>query len=1025
MNQGAADPCPEDSAVDAFAAGRLPADEQRSLEPHLDRCATCKRRLLRLVTRTSAGAVEPEVTALLPDEPATPTARGLHGRRLGRYLILEDVGAGAMGVVYAAYDTLLDRKVALKFLTTRAVMEAPAARVLAEAAAMARLSHPNVVTVHDVGEHEGLTYLSMEFVDGVNLGVWRQQQPRSFKQIVQAMAAAARGLAAAHAGGVIHRDVKPQNILVAGSRVLVTDFGVAMRAGVDAEGSVAGTPAYMAPEQFRGDRVDARTDVFGFCATLYEMLHGERAFTGATREEVQSQVIAGKVRPAPPGSRVPGRLHRLALQGLDPDPARRPADMNQLADQLLADPAVRRRNLGLAVAGGAMVLLAFWGGGYLTGHPERQCRAGAEQIAEVWNADRRARLQQKYAEAGTSSSWERLKQHLEEFAGRWREVYVETCAATFGKRVMSDEVFDHRVQCLRGQQATVAAFVGALPTATADQLVQAAGAPLPIVGDCELTTKPETKPRPSDPAAVQQLTAIEKDIAQCQAAQNLGDYPRAVEAGRRAVAAARKLGYEPTLAAALVRLGSLEKARGAFAAGEGTGLPEATKLLPEAYAVAEVGRDDRQRLVAAREQVQVELQAYRHAEARRWASLAEALLSRLGNPPAEASVLWVHMGWLHFSAGETPQARTYFKKAAELARKVVPVDRRRVAVAEAALCGSLTDTGEMITCFRRALQLAQAAFGPDHPEIGSLYANLATALGSRPENHAESRAMMRKALHLWRGHSGPNVIKLKVNLAIAEEEADNVAEAKRLFESALEHRPVGPSRGWVMERYGIFLANRVDVQAGLASAREGLKEYATSLGPTHDDALSAGVTYVSLLRDMGRLEEALAHLDQDIARCRKQGLATYSVVHVHGYRTGILALLRRPEAALRSGQEAMRVLKLVGSNERELGVTLHGMALANIQLGRLAEARAQLEKALVLRTEEASEVEHFDVLADIQFALAKVLSPRPLAGKGREGERACDLGRRAATLYRRYLRKRPQQIEAERWVARQGCTVHS
>ena len=1020
MNQGASDPCPSEDAVDAFAAGRLPVNEQRALEPHLDRCTSCKRRLLRLVTRTSARELEPEVTTRLPEQPATPTARALHGRRVGRYAILEDVGAGAMGVVYAAYDTLLDRKVALKFLTPRAVTEPPAARVLAEAAAMARLSHPNVVTVHDVGEHEGLTYLSMEFVDGVNLATWRKQQPRTIKHIVQVMAAAARGLAAAHAAGVIHRDVKPQNILVSGARVLVTDFGVAMRAGVDGEGTVAGTPAYMAPEQFRGEAVDARTDVFGFCATLYELLHDERAFAGSSRQEVQAQVMAGQVRPATSNTRVPGRLQRLVLQGLDPDPARRPSNMNQLADQLLTDPAVRRRNLALVGGAGAMVLLAFWGGGYLTGTPERQCRRGAEQIAEVWNADQRARLEQKYASAGLGSSWPLLERRLQEYAGRWRQVYGETCGATYGKRVMSDEVFDHRVQCLRGQQGTVAALLAALPTATAEQLVQAAGAALPVVGDCELTTRPETKPRPTDPASRQQMAAIEKDIAECEAAQNLGDYSRAVEAGRRAIAAARKLGFEPLLAAALVRLGSVEKARGAFTDAPGAGLSEAAKLLPEAYAVAEVGRDDRHRLVAASEQVKVEMQLSRLPEARRWVSHAEALLTRLGTPPSEASLLWAHVGSLHFFAGETPQARTYFMKAAAAARKVVPVDHRRLTLAEGGLCAGLNDLEQLVPCFRKVLELAKAAYGPDHPEVGTFYGNLGTVLLSQPGHHAEARALMRKTLQLWRGHKGPYVIKQMVNLAIAEEEAQNPAEARRFLEAALALQPKGAIRADALERYGIFLANHVDVQAGLARAREGLAEFIAIGGATHDDSVSARTTVAALLRDSGRLEEALHELDDMSDQCRKAGVVTYSVVQMQSTRTGVLALLKRPEAALRNGQETIRLLRQLGSHERELGLTFHGMALANLQLGRVDEAQAQLEKALKLRTEGAQEVVTSNTLADIQFTLAKVL-----AGKGEDEARACDLARKAAGLYRRCLRKRPQQLEADRWLARRSCAAQT
>ena len=494
--------------MNAFAAGQLTAAGRAEVEGHIDTCPGCKQLLVRLVTCSAATPGEANdqwlnlATGGLAPAPGPGPGRG---QRVGRYLIVDDVGAGGMGKVVAAYDPLLDRKVALKFLTSPQARRAAPARVLAEAAAMARLSHPNVVTVHDVGMEGGLPFLSMELVDGMNLAVWRKKAPRTYRQIAQVMAAAARGLAAAHAAGIVHRDVKPQNILVAGARVLVTDFGVS--AEMDSDGSVAGTPAYMAPEQIRGDKVDARTDVFGLCATLFEMLHGELPFTGTTPDEVRQQVLGGRVRETPAKSRIPARLHRLALRGLDLDPARRPQDMAALADELLADPAARRRRAALAVAAVAAVALAFWGGGYLKVDPERQCRAGAEVMTGTWNEARRAQLGRRYAEAGAGASWPMLRRRLEEYAGSWRTSYADTCSATYGKRVQSDDVFDLRMQCLQGQRGSIEAFLFALGSATPGQLVQATAANLPAIPDCQITARPQTKPRPTDPASRAQIAA--------------------------------------------------------------------------------------------------------------------------------------------------------------------------------------------------------------------------------------------------------------------------------------------------------------------------------------------------------------------------------------------------------------------------------------------------------------------------------------------------------------------------------------
>src|SRR4051812_3784372 len=287
-------PCPSQETVDAFVAGRLSGAACTAVEDHLPGCPTCRERTETLGT--------PRTATLGPAGDAPIAAAPFRGRQLGRYLLLENAGAGGMGTVFAAYDTVLERKVALKVLTRAASNPGAIDRVLAEASAMARLSHPNVVTVHDVGVLEGLPYLSMELVEGTTLEVWREQAPRSFREIARVMAAAARGLAAAHAASIVHRDVKPQNVLVAGARVLVTDFGLSVPDDGDAQPGLAGTPAYMAPEQLRGEKVDARADVFGFCATLYELIYGAPPFPARSLDEARAHLTAGRGAPPPPGA---------------------------------------------------------------------------------------------------------------------------------------------------------------------------------------------------------------------------------------------------------------------------------------------------------------------------------------------------------------------------------------------------------------------------------------------------------------------------------------------------------------------------------------------------------------------------------------------------------------------------------------------------------------------------------------------------------------------------------------------------
>ena len=257
-----------------------------------------------------------------------------------------------MGVVYRADDAELGRQVALKLL--HRPDDALTDRLVREARSMAQVNHPNVVAVYDVGVADGTTYIAMELVDGRRACARGSSSRTPCAEIVEAYIAAGRGLAAAHAAGIVHRDFKPDNCLVgADGRIRVTDFGLARgpaerrapdAATIDdveltASGSVLGTPAYMAPEQFTGGNVDPRTDQFNFCVALYEALYGARPFAGKTFDELGDNVCDGKVRPPPAGSRVSGALRAIVLRGL----AVRPGDRFPTMDHLLARARPRSR----------------------------------------------------------------------------------------------------------------------------------------------------------------------------------------------------------------------------------------------------------------------------------------------------------------------------------------------------------------------------------------------------------------------------------------------------------------------------------------------------------------------------------------------------------------------------------------------------------------------------------------------------------------------------------------------------------
>ncbi|MBA3545732.1 MAG: serine/threonine protein kinase, partial [Nannocystis sp.] len=293
--------------------------------------------------------------------------------KLGRYSVLRRIGAGGMGVVYLGYDGELDRKVALKLLRLRSADADghASARLVREARALARVDHPHVIAVHEVGSHEGAVFLAMDLVEGVSLEAWQRERPRPWRALVEIYIQAGRGLAAAHAAGVIHRDFKPANVLIGddgrgGHRARVVDFGLARAAGeqgdevgpttnesrslagdgalvhpegtlgsaLTATGALLGTPAYMAPEQLLGGRADARSDQFSFALGLHEALCGQRAFAGDSVDALRVAVLAGHRRPLGADRRAPRWLHRILDRALELAPERRHPSMQALLDQL-------------------------------------------------------------------------------------------------------------------------------------------------------------------------------------------------------------------------------------------------------------------------------------------------------------------------------------------------------------------------------------------------------------------------------------------------------------------------------------------------------------------------------------------------------------------------------------------------------------------------------------------------------------------------------------------------------------------
>ncbi len=373
-------PCPDASDLAALFENLLPAAKRAELEQHLDGCDDCRLTVVALA-RSRASAADPATAptaiavtdiALAPPSKSADLAPGTH---VGRYVIRGVLGRGGMGVVYTAEDPELSRDVALKIVRVDLA-------VVREARAMAKLSHPNVISVYDAGTHEGAVFIAMELVRGTDLRAWLAAKRRTVAEIVEVFVAAGRGLAAAHAAAIVHRDFKPDNVLVGDDgRVRVTDFGLAQGLpGDDAlDGAAIGTPAYMSPEQHAGDRADPRSDQFSFSVALWEALHGERPFTGASREKVAQAIRDGQMTAPPRASRVPGSLRRLLVRGLAASPAARYPSLDALLRALGRNQARVPRRIAFAAAITLVfVLLALLADRRFAGRADQTTRASIE-----------------------------------------------------------------------------------------------------------------------------------------------------------------------------------------------------------------------------------------------------------------------------------------------------------------------------------------------------------------------------------------------------------------------------------------------------------------------------------------------------------------------------------------------------------------------------------------------------------------------------------------------------------------------
>jgi tetratricopeptide (TPR) repeat protein/predicted Ser/Thr protein kinase len=737
------------------------------------------------------------------NELAAPLERGA---QVGRYLVLGRLGEGGMGVVYNAYDPELDRKVALKLLraapSRRRGGQESQARLLREAQALARISHPNVVPVYDVGTYQERVFIAMEFVEGTTVKKWVKQKQRSWREVLEVFIAAGRGLAAAHAAGLVHRDFKPENVLVGrDGRVRVMDFGLARVEETESnpsvstllvplrsddsvlhklgpltqEGRVLGTPNYMSPEQYMGRALDARSDQFSFCAALYYGLYRKKPFEPAAMAASASALfkdgeptqaatasvdassvpaLRGPIQEPPREIRVPAWIRRVTMRGLSLNPEERFASMEALLEELSRDPWVQRRRwltaaaaVAVAVAGGALY--------QRQSSTEQLCRGGERRLAGVWDQEVERQViaafgksDKPYADAALATA----RDGLDAYARDWVAMHRETCEATRIRGEQTEQVQASRMLCLERRLKDLRAVTGLLAAAggaTIDRAAEAVQA-LPRISRCaDVEALMSQVPPPEDPASREKLEKISSLLSEARALDGAGQFRPALDIARKAQASADELRHQPLRAEAQSILGWLQVKTGDLVPGEAT-------LMEGVYAAVAGRHDEELLLLAIRLVYAFGVSSQNLAEGQRWEKLARATLQRLGGEHELEIDLQSTLGAMYSTHGQMDLARGPMERAAALAERLPEASFRRAHVLSS-LSAFYLDSWEperAIPVGEKSLELLLKMRGPLHPLVAYAHLNMANALRMRGD-HGSALSHAQKALSIREAALGP------------------------------------------------------------------------------------------------------------------------------------------------------------------------------------------------------------------------------------------------------------------------------
>ncbi|MFO0600122.1 MAG: serine/threonine-protein kinase [Myxococcaceae bacterium] len=794
-----AGPCPPDDELEAFARGQGAPVRRAELGAHVRECATCQVKFLPLALETSAltqtnfdspaARARKQGTHLADQTPVTDpsglldthvsgethqevllgtTSNVVKGEALDRYVILERLGAGGMGEVFAAWDPVLDRKVAVKVLRGdyegSALGDELKTRLLREAQALARLSHPNVVTVHDVGLANGRIFLAMEFVEGLTLKKWLEQEPRpSWRTILEVFLSAGEGLAAAHEQGITHRDFKPDNVVVSpGGRVRVMDFGLAhgqaapkkkdspdgkIHRTITAPGAMLGTPAYMSLEALHGQATDFRSDEFSFCVALFEALYRVRPFEGATPGALAVEIEANRVI-TPPRSDVPRRIHQLILKGMRANAAERFQTLRALLIQLGRRRSDSDRQL-TAVSISILAVLAASLTGVVTWRNHTRCADVDARLVGVWDDGVRDVARKAFLATNkpwAAAAWREAETRLDAYAEQWLHQRRAACESAFER---DDAQLGQEILCLSRRLSDLDATTQLFTRADADIVERAVSSvsALPSLGSCRSAQGLQSQPESlrSGLSTVKARLDTGKFTEALALASELGAKAD-VERDRSALAEARLLA-----AVARMRTGDAKTA---------------DTLVEEAILAADVARDDE--LVARGwvERVGFAVLSGAAADADRWARFARAALDRVGSPTELEASLANNLGALAASRAQFQAALEHHQKALSLRRQLFGDKHPLVARSHSNLGIAYKGLGRLDDAraqYEQALAIEEAVLDPSHPQVADTLNNLGNVLQAQQQSVA-ARRMLERALRIKEGAYGADSLPVAVTL---------------------------------------------------------------------------------------------------------------------------------------------------------------------------------------------------------------------------------------------------------------------